>query len=179
MLETGWEHIGQLCLMAMVIFGAQGFARRAQRERMRLEAQRLRCALTVSLQALRKLHEDNLRVLAGKRPPLMSGRHQMGLLRTQLGRLIVLDQTEIEAVLTASIAAERAEAMMAISGKALAGVAFTVPKGDEEMGIVQSSLKQACAMLEAAERLMTGTGKVDDAASGALAMRDVAADVHA
>jgi len=61
----------------------------------------------------------------------------------------------------------------------LAGVAFTVPKGDEEMGIVQSSLEQACAMLEAAEILMTGTGKVNDAASEASAIRDVAADVHA
>jgi hypothetical protein len=179
MLETGWEHIGQLCFMAMVIFGSQGFTRRAQRERTRLEAQRLRGALTVSLQALRKLYEDNLRVLAGGRPPLMSGRHQMGLLRTQLGRLIALDQSEIEAVLAASIAAEGAEAIMAIGGKAVAGVAFTVPTGDEERGILQSSLMQACAMLEAAEILMTGTGKVDDAASEALASRDVAADVHA
>ncbi|MGA2190033.1 MAG: hypothetical protein ABSH33_16005 [Steroidobacteraceae bacterium] len=173
--------------MAMIIFGAQGFSRRAQRERTRLEAQRLRSALGVGLRALRNLHEDNLRVLAGARPPLMSGRHQMGLLRTQLGRLIVLDQPEIEAVLTASIAAEAAEAMMAVSGKPLAGVAFSAPKGDEDVGILQSSLERACAMLEAAETLLTGSGsgtssgagQTHDAPSAPLASRGVAADLHA
>jgi hypothetical protein len=154
MLWTVSEHFGPLCLMAAIIFGSQAFTRRIQHERLRAEAGRLRGALTVSLRSLRTLHKANLRVLAGGRPPLISGRQQMNLLRPQLGRLISLDQPEIEAVIAATIAVEAVETAMAIAGKTVGGVAFTVPDG-EAKGMLESALLQACSMLETAEVLMT------------------------
>lgn len=154
MLSALWEHFGQVCCMALIIFGAQALARRSQRKRVHAEAQRLRGALTLMLSALRNIHEDNLRVLSGAKPPLMSGRNQMVLLRTQLARLLVLNQAEIEAVLAANIAAEAAEAIMAVCGKVVAGVAYTVPKDDEEVTMLRSSLLRACSILRAAESLL-------------------------
>jgi hypothetical protein len=155
MLATVSDHLGQLCCMALLIIGVQAFRHRVQYERLCGDARRLRGALTFSLRALRKLYEDNLVVLAGGRPPLISGRNQIALLRLHLGRLICLDVGEIEAVLAASIAAEEAETAMAIAGKRVRGVAFTVPEGSLARGRLESVLMQACSKMEAAERLMT------------------------
>jgi len=163
MLATVSDHLGQLCCMAVVIIGVQAFRHRVQCERLCGDARRLRGALTISLQALRKLYEDNLVVLAGGRPPLISGRNQIGLLRLLLGRLISLDESEIEAVLAASIAAEEAETAMAIAGKRVRGVAFTVPEGNFARGRLESALMQACSKIETAERLLTPSGMRRDA----------------
>jgi len=54
------DHLVQLSCMAMIVWGAQAFARRAHRRRVSREARRLRSALHIGLSALRKLYEDNL-----------------------------------------------------------------------------------------------------------------------
>jgi hypothetical protein len=162
MLRTISEHFGPIFFMVAVMVGSQVFARRVQQKRLRDEVWRLRSALTVSIKALRRLYEGNLRVLAGGGPPLISGRNQIILFRIHFGRLISLDQCEIEAVLDASLAAERVETAMAIAGKIVGGVAFTVPEGDEARGMLESALMQACSMLATAEEVMTPMGRRRD-----------------
>lgn len=152
------EHVGPLCFMAALMAGTQALTRRAQSERLRREAHRLRCALIISLQALRGLHEGNLRGLAAGKSPLASGRHQIALLRVHLGRLISLDEAEIEAVVRASIAAEGVETALSIAGKPAGGAAFTLPIEADGIETVRSALREACSMLEIAECLLVSSG---------------------
>src|SRR5271167_4858633 len=91
MWSTAFEHFFQLCGMAAILLSARAFSLRTQGHRMRADGQRLRRALTISLQALCKHYEDNLRVFSRGKLPLTSGRNQINLLRTQLGRLMLLD----------------------------------------------------------------------------------------
>ncbi len=140
--------------MAVIIFSAQALGRRAQRVRLHGEAVRLRGAMAISLQALRRLYENNLRVLAGGRPPLVSGRNQITVLRILLPRLLSLDQPEIGAVIEAVIATEAAETALAVAGTRIGGVAFGVPKDAADARELESVLSQACAALETAEGLM-------------------------
>ncbi len=158
MLWTAFEHFSQLFFMAAIILGSHTLSRRTHRERVRHDARRLRSALTVSLPSLRKLYEDNLSILSGGEHLLISGRNQINLLRTQLGRLTCLDPPEIEAVMAASIAAERAETAMAIVDRKVAGVAFIISGNLEAKKILESSLREACSMLESAEELLNPHG---------------------
>jgi len=152
--------------MAAIILSSQRSARRAQSraqtERVRDEARRLRSALTISLPALRKLYEDNLGILSGGKLPLISGRNLINLLRTQLGRLTSLDPREIQAVMAASIAAERVETDMAIAGKKIGDVAFTISENNVARGILTLKLRAACSMLGAAEELLSPPGVLPD-----------------
>ncbi len=151
------DHFSPFYLMAVLIIGAHVFRHLIGYGRLRSDARRLRAALSTNLRALRILYEDNLGVIAAGGPRLISGRHQIGLLRLHLGRLISLDESEIEAVLTASIAMEQAETAMAIAGKAVAGVAFMVPEEDVARSKIESALLQVCSKLEAAEHLLTSS----------------------
>jgi hypothetical protein len=144
--------------MAALVAGTQALTRRAQSERLRGEAHRLRRALVMSLQALRALHEGNLRGLAAGKSPLASGRHQITLLRIHLGRLMSLDEAEIEAVMAASIAAERVETAMSIAGKPAGGLAFTLPVEDDGKEAVRSALRETCSMFKLAECLLVSSG---------------------
>jgi hypothetical protein len=158
MLWTAFEHFSQLFFMAAIILGSHGLARRTHRERVRHDARRLRSALTISLPALRKIYEDNLSILSGGEHLLISGRNQINLLRTQLGRLTSLDPPEIEAVMAASIAAERAETAMAIVDRKVGGVAFIISGNLEAKKILESPLREVCSMLESAEELLNPHG---------------------
>lgn len=149
------EHFVQLSFMAAIIWGAQALARRAHHGRVSHEARRLRTALGIGLSALRELYEDNLVRLSGGERPLISGRNQITLLRTQLGRLTSLEPAEIEAVMAASIAVERAETEMAIAGEKVGGVAYSIPEKNEAKEIIESTLREVCARLGTAEDLMS------------------------
>lgn len=148
------EHFVQLSFMAVIIWGAQALARRAHSERVSRETRRLRCALHIGLSALHKLYRDNLANLYGGERPLISGRNQINLLRTQLGRLTSLEPPEVEAVMAASIAAERAETEMTIAGRKVGGVAFWIPGKDEAKGIIESALREVCSTLRTAEEIL-------------------------
>jgi len=155
-------HFGAVCLMGLIVLSSQTLTRRMQRGRMRTEARRLRDCLLISFQALRVLHEENLVVLGGGRPPLMSARHQIHLLRTQLGRLHTLEQSEVEAVMSACVALERLESILALAGKSVTGVSFTLPKSEEDRRVLHLALRQTCALLETAEgRLRETQGGAD------------------
>jgi hypothetical protein len=160
MLWTAFEHFSQLFFMAAIILGSHALSRRTHRERVHHDARRLRSALTISLPALRKLYEDNLSILSSGERLLISGRNQINLLRTQLGRLTSLDPPEIEAVMAASIAAERAETAMAMAmvDKKVSGVAFVISGNLEAKRILESSLRDVCSMLESAEELLDPHG---------------------
>lgn len=158
MLWTAFEHFSQLFFMAAIILGSHALSRRTHRERVQHDSRRLRSALTISLPALRKLYEDNLSILSGGERLLISGRNQINLLRTQLGRLTSLDPPEIEAVMAASIAAERAETAMAMVDKKVSGVAFIISGNLEAKKILESSLRDVCSMLESAEELLDPHG---------------------
>lgn len=152
-----WEHASQFVIFGSLIFGSQALARRAQTRRSRSEAERLRTMLRLGLRGLRDLYGENLRLLANKEGPLLSGRNQIALVRIQFGRLVSLeDAAEIEAVLSASLAVEAAEAAMAVTGKSTGGVAFTL-SSDGDAELVKQPLMNACAMLDAAGALLAPT----------------------
>lgn len=154
MWSTAFEHFFQLCGMAAILLSARAFSLRTQDHRMRADGQRLRRALTISIQALRNHYEDNLRVFSHGKLPLTSGRNQINLLRTQLGRLMLLDPPEIEAVMVASVAAEVVETEMTRSGSRIGGVAFAGPERVEMRTLLGSTLRDACSALQAAEALL-------------------------
>ena len=162
MWSTVWEHLSPVFLMALVVLGSQAFTRRAQHARSRGEARRLRTALIVGLRALRRLHEENLRLLADGGGPLMSGRHHINLVRPHLARLISLEDGEIDAVMSAIIAAEKTEGAMAVAGKALGGVVFSAPDGDEARAKLRSAFAETCLMLETAAGSMCASGATID-----------------
>jgi hypothetical protein len=152
------EHFGPLCFMVALMAGSQLLTRRAQTERSRQEALRLRRALVISFQALRALYESNLSRLADGKSPLASGRHQITLLRIHLGRLTSLDEAEVEAAVAASHAAEGIETAMSIAGKPIGGTAFSLPVEDSDKEAVRSALRKACSIFESAERLLASSG---------------------
>ena len=69
-----------------------------------------------------------------------------------------LDPPEIEAVMAASIAAERAETAMAMVDKKVSSVAFIISGNLEAKRILESSLRDVCSMLESAEELLDPHG---------------------
>jgi hypothetical protein len=118
----------------------------------------LRAGLKVGLHSLRDLYGENLRAVAGSKRTLVSGRHQLNLLRTQLGRLPSLKEPEAETVMLACIAAERAESMLEAVRKALAPADVVVHRRDEKRAMAESAFQTACAALEAAEKLLDASG---------------------
>ena len=153
------DHLVQLSCMAMIVWGAQAFARRAHHRRVSREARRLRSALHIGLSALRKLYEDNLAEPSAGERPLISGRNQINLLRTQLGRLTSLEPLEVEAVMAACVAAEGVETEMAIAGRKVGGAAFWIPRKNEAArAVTESALRAVCAALRSAEELLNSNG---------------------
>jgi hypothetical protein len=145
--------------MLAIILSAQAFARRAQTKRLVVEAQRLRVALAIVLAALREAYEEDLAILAGSRDlPLISGRNQIALLRTQLARLTSLDAPEVEAVMAASVAAERVEMDLPISGRRVGDVAIAISSGQEVKRTLEASLREAHTALLTAELLLRPQG---------------------
>jgi len=153
-----------VCLL--LILGSQALNRRAQRLRWRNEVKSLRAGLKVGLQSVRETHEENLRAIAQSRRTVVSGRHQLNLLRTQLGRLPSLEQTEAETVMLACIAAERAESMLESARKALMSADVVIHRRDEKRAMAESALRAACSALErAAVLLATGSTQPTRAAA--------------
>ena len=60
--------------------------------------------------------------------------------------------------MAASIAAERAETALGIIDKKVGGVAYIISGSCEAKKILESSLREACSMLEAAEELLHPQG---------------------
>jgi hypothetical protein len=155
---TASDHLFQLVIMLVVILSAQAIARRAHRKRVLDEIRRLRVALAIVLAALRELYEDDLAILARGELAVISGRNRINLLRTQLTRLTSLETSEVEALMTACVAAECVETDMAIYGKKIGGVAYTIFSGKEARPTLESRLRESCAALLAAEELLRPPG---------------------
>ena len=151
-LTSVCERFSQVIMMGAVILAAQTIARRTQDRRVREEIGRVRSLLRVGLRALRDLYGNNLRLLVSGDGPLLSGRSQIILLRTSVGRLVSLNELEIKAVMDANIAMELAETAMAVGGKPTGGVAFTLPPEGTER--VKLPLLRAWEALETAEALL-------------------------
>ena len=157
-LTSVGERFSQFILMAAMILGNQAIARRAQNHRVREEVTADSIFAARVMRALRDLYDDNLRLLTSGDGLLLSGRSQIALLRIHLGRLNSLNEAEIEAVLTASIAMEVAEAAMAVAGKPVGGVAITLPREGGAAEAVKLPLLRALAALETAEALLAPGG---------------------
>jgi hypothetical protein len=155
MLGVSWEHFGPVCLL--LILGSQALNRRAQRIRWRNEVRSLRAGLKVGLHSLRDLYGENLHAVAHSKRTLVSGRHQLNLMRTQLGRLPSLTELEAETVMVACIAAERAESILEAARKTLASTDVVIHRRDEKRANAESAFRGACAALEAAETLLAAT----------------------
>ena len=166
MLGVSWDHFGPLCLL--LILGSQALNRRAQRIRWRNEVRSLRAGLKVGLHSLRDVYAENLQAVARPKRTFVSGRHQLNLLRTQLGRLPSLKELEAETVMLACIAAERAETMLEAAKKALAPADVVIHRRDEKRAMAESAFQAACGALEAAETLLAAsdTTGTKGAASG-------------
>lgn len=170
MLWTFSERFGPICLMAVVLIVSRVSAQRSHRLRLRTEAQRLRCALLVSLRALRSVYESNLTVLNRGGLRLMSGRSQINLFRHLVGRLIILEESEIEGVLAACIEAERTESAMAVAGKAVGAAAFKLPDQFKGVGGLKVALTKASSVIVSAEELLVantaGNQRLGEVAAG-------------
>jgi hypothetical protein len=168
---TLYAHFGAVCLMGAIVLSSQMVTRRAQRERLRNEAHRLRCSLSVILRALRELHLGNLRSLDDNKLQLLPASQQIHLLRTQLSKLLSLEQAEVQAVMTACVALERVESVMSVTGKNAAGARMNLPRGADDSRMLQATMRQACTLIESAVNLMAvdltcGEGAADEAARG-------------
>lgn len=149
------ERLSQFLFLAAIIFSSQAMARRAQDRRVRRELRRVRVVLRAGLRALHELYSDNLGTMASGETLLLSGRNQIALLRIHFGRLVSLeDEAQIEAVLAANIAMEAAEAAMAVAGKPMGAVGFTLPEADGAAEAVKLALLRASAALATAEALL-------------------------
>jgi hypothetical protein len=157
-LTSVFERFSQFIFMAAMILGNQAISRRAQDRRVRGEVQRIRYLLRGVLRALHDLYDDNLRLLANGDRLLLSGRNQIALLRIHFGRLVSLNEAEIEAVLAASIAMEVAETAMVVAGKPMGGVAITLPPEGGVAEAVKLPLLRALAALETAQALLAPAG---------------------
>jgi ParB-like chromosome segregation protein Spo0J len=157
MLGATWDHFGPVCLV--LILGSQALNRRAHRIRWRNEMRSVRTGLRVNLHSLRMLYAENLQSVVHSRRTLASGRQQINLLKTQLGRLASLPENEVESVMLACIAAEKAESMLAVAGKALSPTSVVIHRRNEKLALVESALQDACSLLEAAEKLLGSNGK--------------------
>lgn len=160
MFGASWDHFGPVCLV--LILGSQALNRRAHRIRWRNEVRSVRTGLRVNLHSLRMLYTENLQSVVHSRRTLVSGRQQINLLKTQLGRLASLPENEVESVMLACIAAEKAESMLAVAGKLMSAVSVVVHRRNEKLALVESALQAACSMLEAAEKLLSSNGKGGD-----------------
>jgi hypothetical protein len=145
----------------LLILGSQALNRRAQRIRWRNEVRSLRAGLKVGLHSLHGLYGENLLAIARSKRTLVSGRNQLNLLRTQLGRLPSLKELEVETVMLACIAAERAESMLEAAGKALAPADVVIHRRDEKRAMAESAFQAACAALEAAEALLAASDSTE------------------
>ena len=144
-----------MCLL--LILGSQALNRRAHRIRWRNEVRSLRVGLKVGLHSLHDLYEENLHSVARSKRTLVSGRHQLNLLRTQLGRLPSLNELEAETVMLACIAAERAESFLEAARKTLSPGDVVVHRRDEKRAMAESAFQAACTALEAAETLLAAS----------------------
>ena len=165
MLGVSWEHFGPVCLL--LILGSQALNRRAQRIRWRNEVRSLRAGLKVGLHALHCLYGENLHAVAGSKRTLVSGRHQLNLLRTQLGRLPSLKELEAETVMLACSAAERAESMLEAARKTLAPADVAIHRRDEKRAMAESAFQAACAALAAAEAMLAASDSTEIKAAAA------------
>lgn len=84
---------------------------------------RFRLALRTELAELLALQGENLRHLRHGRDFLLSNRACMGVYRANLGRVSLLRETEIPAIVAAYAASEKAEHYLAATTKAVGGMA--------------------------------------------------------
>jgi hypothetical protein len=154
MFWTMSERLAPICLMALVLVLSRLMAQRGHRQRLRTEAQRLRRALHVGLQGLRHLYEGNLGMLESGERRLISGRNQIGLFRSQMGRLVCLEEVEVDAVMMACIAAELAESAMAVAGRSVAGATFVLLGPLKQKEALVAALSQACSSIRSAEDVL-------------------------
>jgi hypothetical protein len=146
--------------MAVIIFGAQAISRHAHHKRLRAETQRLRSVLTLGLSALQRTYEDDMELLPHRPRRLVSGRHQMNLLRSQMGRMTNLETPETEAVMRACIAAERVETFLEIAGKQMGKVAVPIPQRNELKASLKTTMVEAIAQIRLAVDVLDPQGDV-------------------
>lgn len=177
MYWTPAEHLIQLSCMAVIIFSAQAITRRAHERRQRAETERLRSILTLGLSSLSKTYQVDLDLLPHPPRRLVAGRHQMNLLRLHLGRITSLETAEAEAVMSACIAAERAEAWLEIAGKPMGGAAAAIERRDELKASLRSTLVEAIDHLQRAVASLDPNAELRGRTSAASEPPEAAASV--
>ena len=72
-----------------------------------IDASRLRAALQVELALLQAIYEDNLRLLEAGHEILPSSRQMISLYRANLGRIQLLNEAEVSAIVAGGMAKQR------------------------------------------------------------------------
>ena len=88
------------------------------------QAARLRLALRMELIELLQVYTDNLRLMSQEKGYVISGRSFVSVIRGNLERITMLDESIITAVMAAFSHNERIEALVAANGRPSGGAAY-------------------------------------------------------
>ena len=121
------------------------------------DARKFRLAVAAELASLRDLYKDNVDALYAGRDVLASSRLFQGVYRGNLGRLHILADGEIPAIVAGYAASERAEALAAAHGRPHGQSAFSLGKERPFTDEMVAAYERASAAAERALRAMSQT----------------------
>jgi hypothetical protein len=108
-----WFHVTTILGMLAVVFINQMFQRRHHGSQRVQSEQRLRLALHAELQSLRRVYEQNLRLIGAQSVYVLSARPFTCVYMGNLARLTLLDELTIPVVIAAYSASEMIEGRLA------------------------------------------------------------------
>jgi hypothetical protein len=129
-----------------------------------IDAGRLRAALQVELAMLQAVYEDNLRLLESGQEVLPSSRQMTTLYRANLGRIQLLNEGEIPAIVAAYGYNEVVESYLGATCKPL-GQAYRVLAGEAPVDAIGQRFRSGHAHIAAALDAMNQVSGVRPAAS--------------
>ena len=154
-----WEHAGAILPYLIVMLGTltinHVLNRQQAEKRAALETMRFRLALSIEMQALSTLYNDNLDLLNRDAEYVLSTRQSAIVYRGNLGRLMTLDTPVLEQVVAVYAENERIEALLAANAKSANALSYRIAPGIPETATLKrmfadatSNMKQACAALD-------------------------------
>jgi hypothetical protein len=123
------------------------------------DAARLRAALAAEFALLREMIEDNLRLIAAGAEHLLSTRGMMSVYRSNVGRLSLLSEAEIAAVVTAYATVEGMEVFLAGASKPHGAHAYRVLAGEAPFGEITRRAQAGCTAIAAALAELAGAAR--------------------
>jgi hypothetical protein len=129
-----------------------------------IDASRLRAALQVELALLQAIYEDNLRLLEAGHEILPSSRQMVSLYRANLGRIQLLNEAEVLAIVAAYGYNEVVETYLCATCRQL-GQAYRVLTGETPIAAIGERFRAGHAHIAAALEAMDQVSRARSAAS--------------